>query len=113
MGCGDLGGLIRGRPGPSLAGRGASRATPLPATETPTEPINTTDADFGSKVVVGARITDVQEVFLCFFDLGDDFKTDGGQFDRLLHDGEVHEAGAVLGGRLHEGGDECIHVAVW
>ncbi|MCA9559511.1 MAG: MBL fold metallo-hydrolase [Myxococcales bacterium] len=48
-----------------------------------------------TKVAIGARITDVQTVFKGVFQLGADFATDGSQFDRLLRDGEVVEAGAL------------------
>lgn len=49
----------------------------------------------GGQVAIGARITEVQEVFKGVFDLGADFATDGSQFDRLLHDGETLNAGTV------------------
>jgi glyoxylase-like metal-dependent hydrolase (beta-lactamase superfamily II) len=47
------------------------------------------------KVAIGSRITAVQEVFKDIFNLPDDFRTDGSQFDRLLDDGEVLEAGSL------------------
>lgn len=50
---------------------------------------------FGAKVAIGRRITDVQETFKGVFDLDSAFKTDGSQFDRLLADGEVIEAGSL------------------
>ena len=50
---------------------------------------------FGAKVAIGKRITDVQETFKGVFDLDAAFKTDGSQFDRLLADGEVLEAGSL------------------
>lgn len=59
---------------------------------------------YGSKVAIGARITDVQEVFTGFFELGDDFKTDGSQFDTLLGDGEVLSAGTLKVKTLHTPG---------
>lgn len=49
----------------------------------------------GGDVAIGARITEVQEVFKGVFDLGADFVPDGRQFDRLLSDGEVLEAGSI------------------
>jgi len=49
----------------------------------------------GAKVAIGDRITEVQTTFKGVFDLPDDFRTDGGQFDRLLADGEVFEAGTL------------------
>lgn len=48
-----------------------------------------------AQVAIGARITDVQQVFKGVFQLGADFATDGSQFDRLLADGEVLEAGSL------------------
>ncbi len=48
-----------------------------------------------TQVAIGARITDVQKVFKGVFQLGADFPTDGSQFDRLLADGEVLEAGSL------------------
>jgi glyoxylase-like metal-dependent hydrolase (beta-lactamase superfamily II) len=47
------------------------------------------------KLAVGARITEVQQVFKKMLDLPDEFPTDGRQFDRLLVDGEVLDAGAL------------------
>ncbi|MEO0811430.1 MAG: MBL fold metallo-hydrolase, partial [Myxococcota bacterium] len=49
----------------------------------------------GARSAVGRRITDVQRVFKDVFDLPGDFPTDGRQFDRLLDDGEVLEAGTL------------------
>ncbi len=49
----------------------------------------------GSQVAIGARIKEVQEVFKMYFDLGESFKTDGSQFDRLLSDDEVVAAGSL------------------
>ena len=52
-------------------------------------------ARHGAKVAIGARITEVQETFKGLFDLGPEFRTDGSQFDRLLGDGEVLDAGSL------------------
>ncbi len=49
--------------------------------------------ELAARVAIGARITEVQEVFKDIFDLGADFMRDGSQFDRLLADGETLEAG--------------------
>lgn len=46
-------------------------------------------------VAIGSRITEVQEKFKGVFDLPDTFAVDGSQFDRLLDDGEVLEAGSL------------------
>jgi len=50
---------------------------------------------FEARVAIGARITEVQETFRGVFDLGDALRTDGGQFDKLLADGEVLAAGSL------------------
>jgi glyoxylase-like metal-dependent hydrolase (beta-lactamase superfamily II) len=50
---------------------------------------------FGAKVAIGEKITLVQETFKELFDLPAEFATDGSQFDRLLADGEVLEAGSL------------------
>lgn len=50
---------------------------------------------FEVPVVIGARITEVQEVFKGVFDLPASFATDGSQFDALLSDGEVYQAGSL------------------
>ena len=50
---------------------------------------------FDAKVVIGERITAVQETFKPIFDFGGEFATDGSQFDTLLKDGETLEAGAL------------------
>ena len=49
----------------------------------------------GAKVVIGAKITKVQEVFKDLFNLPADFPTDGSQFDHLLEDGEELLAGSL------------------
>jgi len=48
-----------------------------------------------AKTAIGARITEVQELFKERFDLPEDFPTDGRQFDMLLDDGETVEAGTL------------------
>lgn len=49
----------------------------------------------GARVAIGARITEVQATFQKVFALPAEFPTDGRQFDRLLHDQEVLEAGSL------------------
>ncbi len=46
-------------------------------------------------IAIGERITEVQQTFKPVFDLGEQFATDGSQFDRLLKDGELVEAGTL------------------
>ena len=48
-----------------------------------------------AQVAIGERITEVQKVFKKLFDLPEEFATDGRQFDRLLRDEEVVEAGSL------------------
>jgi glyoxylase-like metal-dependent hydrolase (beta-lactamase superfamily II) len=50
---------------------------------------------FNVAVVIGARITEVQQTFKLLFDLPADFATDGTQFDRLLRDGQGMDAGTL------------------
>jgi glyoxylase-like metal-dependent hydrolase (beta-lactamase superfamily II) len=52
-------------------------------------------ARFGAPVVIGAAVTAVQRHFGEVFDLGPGFATDGGQFDRLVADGERFMLGAI------------------
>lgn len=49
----------------------------------------------GTKVGIGAKITEVQKVFKDVFNLDPHFKTDGSQFDLLLNEGQVLEAGTL------------------
>ncbi|MGB5194982.1 MAG: MBL fold metallo-hydrolase [Polyangiales bacterium] len=50
---------------------------------------------FDAKTAIGEHISAVQEVFKGVFDLGDDFATDGSQFDKLIAHGETLEAGSL------------------
>ncbi len=50
---------------------------------------------FGAQVVIGQRITEVQQTFKHIFSLADDFPVDGSQFDRLLADGQVLTSGRL------------------
>jgi glyoxylase-like metal-dependent hydrolase (beta-lactamase superfamily II) len=50
---------------------------------------------FDAKIAIGERIREVQATFRPIFDLPASFATDGSQFDRLLRDGEVLEAGSL------------------
>lgn len=52
-------------------------------------------AKIGAGVAIGNGITKVQETFKDVFDLGERFRTDGSQFDRLLADGETLRAGTL------------------
>jgi glyoxylase-like metal-dependent hydrolase (beta-lactamase superfamily II) len=48
----------------------------------------------GARVAIGERVRDVQTIFRPIFG-ADDMKADGGDFDRLLEDGERFEAGGI------------------
>lgn len=48
-----------------------------------------------AELAIGKRITEVQSIFKHVFDLPETFTTDGSQFDRLLADGEVLQAGTL------------------
>lgn len=48
-----------------------------------------------AKIAIGEKITKVQEIFKGVFDLPENFKTDGSQFDQLLKDGEEFGAGSI------------------
>lgn len=50
---------------------------------------------YDAKVAIGAGITEVQATFKPIFDLPASLPTDGSQFDRLLADGEVLQAGSL------------------
>jgi len=49
----------------------------------------------GARVVIGARITEVQKTFQQVFDLPAEFPTDGSQFDVLLVDEQELQAGTL------------------
>ncbi|HEV2111639.1 MAG TPA: MBL fold metallo-hydrolase [Gammaproteobacteria bacterium] len=51
--------------------------------------------ELGGRVAIGEGIRGVQQAFKALFNLGDDFKTDGSQFDRLFRDGETFRIGAL------------------
>lgn len=50
---------------------------------------------YDAPVAIGERIKEVQQTFKGVFDFGDEFATDGSQFDRLLKDGELVQAGTL------------------
>ncbi len=49
----------------------------------------------GGRIAIGAAIADVQGIFKSVFNLEPDFRPDGSQFDRLLHDGEAFAIGTL------------------
>lgn len=50
---------------------------------------------FDARVAIGERIQEVQQTFAAVFDFDEHVPLDGSQFDRLLADGEVIQAGAL------------------
>jgi len=50
---------------------------------------------YDAPLVIGEKITVVQETFKTIFDLPDEFATDGSQFDRLVSDGETVSFGSI------------------
>ncbi len=58
----------------------------------------------GGKVVIGARVAAVQEVFAGVFNAASDFARDGSQFDLLLDDGDILALGGVEIRAMHTPG---------
>ena len=50
---------------------------------------------FDANVVIGEKITEVQQTFQRVFDLPESFPTDASQFDKLVTDGETFRAGSL------------------
>ena len=73
---------------------------------------------YKAPLVINAAINIVQKTFKELFNFGDNFKTDGSQFDVLVNDGDVLEAGTLKIEVLHTPGhtpvcttykiDDCI-----
>ncbi|MEQ8860530.1 MAG: MBL fold metallo-hydrolase [Pseudomonadales bacterium] len=61
-------------------------------------------AEFGAPVAIGEHIVDVQKIFKSVFNLGDEFRADGSQFDRLLADGERFRVGELELRAMHTPG---------
>ncbi len=47
----------------------------------------------GAPTAIGEHVTKVQRLWKGIYNLGDDFRTDGSQWDRLLKDGEIFHLG--------------------
>lgn len=58
----------------------------------------------GGKKAIGAQITDVQKYLKVVFDLNDNFKTDGSQFNHLFNDGEEFLIGDIKARAIHTPG---------
>jgi glyoxylase-like metal-dependent hydrolase (beta-lactamase superfamily II) len=59
---------------------------------------------FGAKTAIGSHVTKVQQTFKTMFNLGDEFKADGSQFDHLIEDGEEWSIGEVQCQAVHTPG---------
>jgi glyoxylase-like metal-dependent hydrolase (beta-lactamase superfamily II) len=58
----------------------------------------------GGKKAIGDQITKVQEYLKGVFDLNNNFKTDGSQFDHLFKDGEEFMIGSIKAKAIHSPG---------
>ena len=58
----------------------------------------------GGKKAIGNKITEVQKYLKKVFDLNENFKTDGSQFDHLFADGEEFKIGSLTAKALHTPG---------
>jgi len=58
----------------------------------------------GGKIGVGARITEIQDVFGKVFNEGTEFQRDGSQFDALFEDGDTYQIGTMTVTTLHTPG---------
>lgn len=58
----------------------------------------------GGKKAIGSKVTGVQKYLMQVFELNDNFKTDGSQFDKLFEDGEEFMVGSIKAKALHSPG---------
>ena len=58
----------------------------------------------GAKIGIGEGITAVQKTFAKVFNLADDFRPDGSQFDHLFRDNEEIRIGSICGRVMHTPG---------
>ena len=58
----------------------------------------------GGKIGIGAKITEVQEVFGKIFNEGTEFQRDGSQFDALFEDGDTYQIGEMEAVAMHTPG---------
>lgn len=70
--------------------------------------------ELGGKIVIGEHIQTVQDTFAKLLNLGDDFPTDGSQFDRLVSDKEELPLGAFSIQVMHTPGHTpaCVSYVV-
>jgi len=58
----------------------------------------------GARTGIGAHVGEVQKIFKGIFNAGEDFVTDGSQFDHLFEDGETFSVGGLTVRILHTPG---------
>ncbi len=61
-------------------------------------------AAVGGRLAIGEHITVVQETFGKLFNVGDEFATDGTQFDHLFKDGDTFQVGNIQARAIHTPG---------
>jgi glyoxylase-like metal-dependent hydrolase (beta-lactamase superfamily II) len=61
-------------------------------------------SQLGGHIGIGARITEVQEVFGKIFNEGTEFQRDGSQFDALFRDGDSYRIGTMTAKVMHTPG---------
>ena len=68
----------------------------------------------GGDVAIGTHIIDTQKIFMELYNIGDGFKPDGSQFDKLLNDGESLKVGELQIDVMHTPGHTpacvCYHI---
>ncbi|WP_196157669.1 MBL fold metallo-hydrolase [Reinekea sp. G2M2-21] len=61
-------------------------------------------AKLGGKTAIGSHINAVQKTFKTIFNVEDEFRTDGSQFDRLFSDNDTFQVGALTVTVMHTPG---------
>ena len=67
----------------------------------------------GAKTAIGEHVVKVQAMFKGLFNLGDDFATDGSQFDKLFTDGEEIKLGDLSCKVFHTPGHSLAELSAW
>lgn len=67
--------------------------------------------NFGAPTAIGEHIVGVQQRFARLFNLGDEFATDGRQFDRLWADGKTFHVGTIPARVIHTPGHTSDHIS--
>jgi len=61
-------------------------------------------SQLGGRTAIGEHIAEVQRVFAKIFNEGQNFHTDGSQFDHLFKDGELYQVGGIEARAIHTPG---------